>query len=141
MRSVSARLSMSVLALGLAAVIGTFVGGLSQLTAVSMADPRPSDSLPFRPSATARPTEPSLTPAPSPTPAPPPTPAQSSNPQVWLYTLQAGDSLSGLALRFGTTTEELLRLNPEYAANQDLVEIGSPVIMPCTAAADAENRC
>jgi hypothetical protein len=60
---------------------------------------------------------------------------------VWLHTIGEGESLSGLAIRFGTTTEELLVLNPEYADNRDLVEVGSTVIMPCTPIAAAEDRC
>ena len=60
---------------------------------------------------------------------------------MWLYATQVGDSLSGIAIRFGTTTEELLTLNPEYEGNEDLVEIGSQVILPCTPIATAEDRC
>jgi len=60
---------------------------------------------------------------------------------VWLYTIQVGDSISGVAIRFGTTTEELLILNPEYVDHRNLVRAGSQMIMPCTPIAATENRC
>lgn len=61
--------------------------------------------------------------------------------EVWLYTVEIGDSISGVAIRFGTTTEELLALNPEYADNVNLVEAGSEMIVPCTPIAETEGRC
>jgi len=129
---------MTVLALVIAVVAGASVAGLSQLTAVSVVDPRPSvppDSTPTpRPTPTASPT-PSVSPAaPAATPEP-----QGGN--VWLYTIGEGDTISGIAIRYGTTTEQLLAMNPEYAENQDLVEAGLQMIMPCTPIAAAEDRC
>lgn len=136
MRAVSARLRVTALALGLAVMIGSLVGALSQMTAVSVADPRPSTPLPVPPLRTASPT-----PIPPPSDTPTPEPTRSPAPEPWLYTVAEGESLSRIAIRFGTTTEEILRLNPEYATNQDLVEVGAPVIMPCTPIAAAEDRC
>ena len=84
---------------------------------------------------------PTPTPSPEPTLAPSPTATLESDGNVWLYTIEAGDSLSGLAIRFGTTTSELLALNPEYADNPELVEADQTMIMPCTPIASAEDRC
>jgi LysM repeat protein len=61
--------------------------------------------------------------------------------EVWLYSVQVGDSISGVAIRFGTTTEELLVLNPEYRDNENLVQAGAQLIVPCTPIADSEDRC
>jgi len=128
---------ISVLALAIALLAGAAVAGLSQLTAVSVFDPRPS-------------VPPRATPTPDPTPTAEPTPSASpvatatAVPQggdIWRYTIAEGDSLSGIAIRFGTTTEQLLAMNPEYADNQDLVEAGQQMIMPCTPIAAAEDRC
>lgn len=130
---------MTVLALFIAVAIGAAVVGLSQMTAVSVADPRPSIPPPATPTPTASPTL-----APSPTATATTSPASSPAAEggdVWLYTISGGDSLSGLAIRFGTTTEELLVLNPEYADNQNLVQAGAQMIMPCTPIALAEERC
>lgn len=60
---------------------------------------------------------------------------------MWLYTIEEGDSLSRVAIRFGTTTDELLALNPEYEGNENLVEAGAQMIVPCTPIAAAEGRC
>jgi LysM repeat protein len=128
------------LAVLLAVVLGAAIGGVSQLTAVDSVDPR-SGNVPV------------LTPTPIPSPAATPefsaTPSAAATPtptpetggEVWVYTIASGDSVSGLAIRFGTTTSELLSLNPEYADNQDLVEVGATMIMPCTPIAAAEDRC
>ena len=35
----------------------------------------------------------------------------------------------------------LLAMNPEYAENQDLVEAGLQMVIPCTLIAAAEDRC
>jgi LysM repeat protein len=128
---------MSVLALVIAVVAGAAVAGLSQLTAVSVVDPRPS--LPLSNTPTAAPT-PIVTSLPTET-APATATVQPPSGQVWLYTIADGDSISGIAIRFGTTTEQLLAMNPEYADNQDLVEAGLQMIMPCTLIAAAEDRC
>lgn len=131
-------LRITLLGLGMAVIMGAVVGAISQMTAVSEMDPR---SRTIRlPTAT-----PSASPHPTPTSTPTnttaPSPTEEPEGEVWLYTIAIGDSLSGLAIRFGTTTDEILALNPEYAENQDLVQVGSQVIMPCTAIAAAEDRC
>jgi LysM repeat protein len=123
-----------------AAGAGVAVGAAAQLAAVDAGDPRtgpiatvpPTPELPStpEPSPTAMPATPTVSPSPSPESA-----------DVWLYTLVDGDSLSAVAIRYGTTTEDLLILNPEYAANQNLVEVGAQLIVPCTPLARAEDRC
>lgn len=125
---------MTAVSLVIAVAVGIAVAGVSQLGAVNVDDPRPS-------------VPPAVTPEPLPTPSPeataPPTPTGSPTPEseVWLYTLVEGDSLSGVAVRFGTTTGELLTLNPEYEDNENLVEEGAQLIVPCTPIAAAEDRC
>lgn len=128
---------MVVVALAIAVLAGAAVAGLSQMTAVSVVDPRPSVPPPETPTPPASPTL-AATPSESPTPTPTPTPQAGD---VWRYTIVDGDSLSGIAIRYGTTTEELLALNPEYAENEDFVEAGLQMIMPCTPIAAAEDRC
>lgn len=128
-------LRLTLLALLLAVALGGLVGWASQMTAVNVADPRPSVPLPATPTPS-----PTLAPSPTPTPVPTSSPAPEGG-DVWLYTIAEGDSISGLAVRFGTTTEELLGLNPEYAGNQDLVQAGAQMILPCTPIALAEDRC
>ncbi len=54
--------------------------------------------------------QPDSQPAPT-NPAPAPAPSQGSNPQEWTYTVQRGDFLIALANRFGTTWDELARIN------------------------------
>ena len=55
----------------------------------------------------------SATPPPSPTPTRTPTspPAAAATPALTLYTVRRGDTLSGLATRFGSTVRELMALN------------------------------
>lgn len=130
------------LALVLAALLGVAVGGISHLSAVDGSDPRPSGFvLPAR-SLTPVPTStPGATPTASPSPAAPVTPTPEPDAEVWLYDVQPGDSISGVAIRFGTTTEELLALNPEYQDNMNLIQAGSELIVPCTPIAESEDRC
>ena len=128
------------LALVLAAFLGIAVGGISHLSAVDRTDPRPSGFvLPTR-SPTPVPT---LTPQATTTATPSPTDTATPTPEeaVWLYTIEEGDSISGVAIRFGTTTEVLLALNPEYQDNVNLIEAGSELIVPCTPIAETEDRC
>lgn len=125
---------MAVLALVIAVGVGLAIAAMSQLGAVDVDDPRPS----VPPAVT-------LSPLPTvsalPTPSATASPTTTPEPEVWLYTLIAGDSISGVAVRFGTTTEELLTLNPEYEDNEDLVEAGAELIVPCTPIAASEDRC
>jgi len=47
-----------------------------------------------------------------------------------IYTVQAGDTLYKLAQRFGTTIKALAALNPQVAANPDLLHIGQVLRLP-----------
>lgn len=51
------------------------------------------------------------TPAPAPAPAPSPAPAPEPAPQANTYTVQRGDTLSGIAAKYGTSWQELQRIN------------------------------
>lgn len=57
-----------------------------------------------------------------PTPAPKPQPAPTPNPSM-TYTVQSGDTLSGIAAKYGTTVAALVRLNG--IANPDLIHVGA----------------
>ena len=130
------RTALAAVIMAIAATLGVGVAGLSQLGAVPVADPRPSGGTPVR-SINAQST-PSPPPSASPTAAVSPTEAR---PTVWRYTIKAGESISTVAIRFGTSTDNLIALNPEYAGNQDLIQAGSQIIVPCTPLAVQEGRC
>lgn len=85
------------------------------------------------PAPTASPTaSPSLTPGPSLTPAPPTaTPAPTASPAPTgsqTYTVRSGDTLSGIAARFGTTVKILVELND--IADPRLIRVGQVLIIP-----------
>lgn len=46
----------------------------------------------------------------------------------FLHTIQRGDTLGGIALRYGVSTEDLLAANPEI--NAQFLRIGDPVVVP-----------
>jgi LysM repeat protein len=70
--------------------------------------PKPAPSPRFPPKNTPTPSpSPEATPTPAPTPETSPTPA----PEVFYYTVENGDTLQSIAERFGTTPEEIARLN------------------------------
>jgi hypothetical protein len=131
------RTALAAVIMAIAATMGMAVAGLSQLGAVPVADPRPSGGTPIR-SIGAEPTPASPAASPSPTPA---AAATDAGPTVWRYTIKAGESISTVAIRFGTSTDNLIALNPEYAGNQDLIQAGAQIIVPCTPLAVQEGRC
>jgi LysM repeat protein len=55
-----------------------------------------------------------------------PAPAPSTAPRT--YTIKSGDSLSGIAARFGTTTRKLMNLNDITDANR--IRIGQVIKLP-----------
>ncbi len=90
-------------------------------TATPTASPTPSPS----PEATASPTA-TLTPEATPTPPPTPTPEP---PPFVEYEVQSGDTLSSIAQTFGTTIDELVRLNG--LASQDvIISVGQKLLVP-----------
>jgi LysM repeat protein len=70
---------------------------------------------------------PSPTATPSPTQSPTPTPSPSAT-SGRTYTVKAGDTLSGIASRFGTTTAILMDLNDITNANQ--IQVGQVLKLP-----------
>lgn len=128
----SRRGAVAIVALIVAGAIGLASAAAAQLSAAPVADPRPS-----HPVATAAPSGPGPSATTSATPAPSPTPPD----PVWLYIVQSGDSISGVAIRFGTTVEAILLLNPAYVDNENLVQAGASLVMPCTPLARTEGRC
>jgi peptidoglycan endopeptidase LytE len=64
------------------------------------------------------------TPAPTPTPSPTPAPTTGS-----IYTVQKGDTLRILAARFGTTVDDLVRLNPNIT-DPNKIYVGQKLSMP-----------
>lgn len=87
------------------------------LTASPNVSASPSPSTPPSPSPSAAP--PTATPLPSPTPAP--TGSQT-------YTVRSGDTLSGIAARFGTTVKVLAQLNG--ITDPRLIRVGQVLIIP-----------
>ncbi len=81
------------------------------------------------PSATASPEpSPSLTPAPSPTATPEPTPTPSTATSPQRYRVKAGDTLSSIAARYGTTVKALVALND--IADPRIIRIGQVLLIP-----------
>ena len=67
-------------------------------------------------------------PAPAPKPKPKPAPAPKPAPRPGTYVVKAGDTLSGIASRFGTSWQELQRLNG--LANANLIFPGQVLKLP-----------
>jgi LysM repeat protein len=142
------RVVLPIVALVLAVVAGGMIAGLSQMAAPGGPIPRgsgvPAPSIEGRRSPTVEPGSPrptataASTPTASPTPTAVPTTVAE---ETWQYTIAPGDTISLVAIRYGTTTERLLELNPRYQADRDRVEIGEELVVPCTPAAVEEDRC
>lgn len=64
------------------------------------------------------------TPTPNPTPTARPTPT----PTPFVYTVQAGDTLYGIAERFGLTVDDLVQAN--RLVNPDSLQIGQQITIP-----------
>ena len=74
-------------------------------------------------------------PAPTPTPAPEAAPAPAAPAPVSTYTVVRGDSLSGIASRFGTTSRNLMSING--ITNANLIRVGQVIRLSADAAAPA----
>ena len=48
---------------------------------------------------------------------------------VFVYTVEAGDTLLGIAKRFGTNLNKILRLNTDIT-NPDLIYVGQKITLP-----------
>ncbi len=141
-----------------ALVSGTGVIALTQLredgprVGGQITSPAASQSATAEPTESAAPTaSPTRTPRATPRSTPRATPRPTATPQLtpvppatsptWIYVVRDFDSISGIAEHYGTTTETLLNLNPQYRANPDHIEEGDTVEVPCTSVARAEGRC
>jgi nucleoid-associated protein YgaU len=98
--------------------------GSPPLAGASSPSTTPPTSPPLSPSPFA---SPSLSPSPSPSPSPTRTPEASPTPQR-TYVVQAGDNLSAIAARFGTTVKVLVELND--IANPSLIHVGQVLVLP-----------
>ena len=67
-------------------------------------------------------------PAPAPAPKPKPAPKPAPKPKPGTYTVKSGDTLSGIAARFGTSWQELQRING--LANANLIFPGQVLKLP-----------
>ena len=75
--------------------------------------------------ATVSPT-PQATPSPTPTPTPQPPPFSE-------YLVQPGDTLSSIAQHFGTTVDEIVRING-LASQEVIIDVGQKLLVPTTPA-------
>jgi nucleoid-associated protein YgaU len=125
-------------AVGVAAVATGAVGGLGSMVASRETTPAPSASQPAAPSFTpvilASPSaSPTVLPTEAPTavptslPTPVPTPVPTAAPTVRTYVVQLGDTLNGLALRFGTTVQAIKDANN---LTSDIINVGQVLIIP-----------
>lgn len=72
-----------------------------------------------------------VTPSPQPSPQPVPQPTETT------YTVVAGDTLSGIASRYGTTYQELARIN--NIANPNLIYVGQVIKIPTSGTNSTSN--
>lgn len=82
------------------------------------------------PGATATPAPP--TPPPTPTYGPSPTPRATPTPRpdgAVVHVVQPGDTLLGIALQYGTTVEELKRLNAGSIGDDNLIIVGQELVV------------
>jgi len=150
-RTATLLVAASVLVLALASATGLFA--LNRLEGAAVAEPTPSPvaTRAADPTASARPTRtprPTARPRPTRTPRPTPTPTPTATPtatpravETWTYVVADYDSISAIAQRYGSTTETLLDLNPQYRDNPNFVVEGDRVVVPCTEIAVREGRC
>lgn len=129
------------IALILAIVAGGMVAGINQLGGPGHADQATPASSRATPTPPATPlTTPIPTSTPSPTASPIPAPSRQLA-TTWTYTAIAGDSLSLIAARYQTTTEQLVQLNPDFQEDRNELVVGDQVVVPCTPIAINEGRC
>jgi len=87
------------------------------------------DSVAPAPTPVATPAPANPTPTPTVTPKPTPTPIPSASPSAAkTYTVKSGDTLTGIATRFGTTSKILMELNS--ITNANLIKIGQILKLP-----------
>lgn len=158
-RRLGSRTGVLVVALAVVAVLavgGTIaLGGKLPLGALGgLFASAPTASPTSSPSPTPAPTpEPTATPSPEPTPSPSPEPTASPSPTepvlpmpppgspyatlepcpngelCYLYTVKSGDTLYGIASRFGTTVSAIRALNPSVQ-NTNIIHVGTTLKIP-----------
>lgn len=89
-------------------------------TAVPTPPPPPTPTLPLTPTVVITPT---ATPVPTPSPTPPPPPPPTT------YTVQSGDTFSGIASEYGLSVAELLQLNNMAPEEADNIRPGQEIIV------------
>jgi LysM repeat protein len=93
------------------------------------ATPTPTPTRTPTATATTSPT-PEATPSPTPTPTPTPIPTPTPEPPPFTeYEVQAGDTLSSIAQAFGTTVDELVRINGLESADV-IISVGQELLVP-----------
>lgn len=122
----------SVLLLLGAAAAGASTNGFGLLATSSIATPSATPSAPPTaspvPTATASPV-PTATVGPTPTPAPPTgSPTRTARPSPRTYVVQAGDTLSSIAVRFGVTVQQLSAAN--NLDPKQVINIGQVLVIP-----------
>jgi LysM repeat protein len=122
-----------------ALVIGAAAYGFSQTNGFGLlaeATRTPGPTLTPSATATLSPTaSPSSTPTPTATPTLAPTPTPTAAPTVTaaptphIYIVQSGDTLNGIALRFGTTVQAILQANPSIT-DPSVISPGQRIVIP-----------
>jgi LysM repeat protein len=69
-----------------------------------------------------------ITPTPSPQPSQPPTPTVTATPETSTYTVKAGDTLGGIAVKYDMSVKDLMRLN--QLDEGDLLTVGQKLRVP-----------
>lgn len=70
-------------------------------------------------------------PKPQPTPTPAPAPKPTPKPATNTYTVKAGDTLSGIAAKYGTTWQKLYDLNKKViGSNPNVIKVGQVLTLP-----------
>lgn len=69
-----------------------------------------------------------ITPTPTATPLVPPTPTPSPTPETDIYVVVPGDTLSGIAARYGVSTQSLMSLNG--LSPSDILSVGQELRVP-----------
>jgi LysM repeat protein len=78
------------------------------------------------PTATPPPPPPTNTPGPSPTPPPPPTARPDG---ATVHIVESGDTLFGIALRYGVSVDELRQLNAGSIGDNDIIQPGQELVI------------